>query len=416
MNDTIKSPTKLLFFIVCSTAISLILSACGGDDSDTPTLNTEALLGEALFNDTNLSLSRSQSCATCHAATNAFSDPSMNADNDTRAASVGDDGVSIGDRNTPTAMYANLIPNFTEGTRTRFNSKQNDYSGWIGGQFWDGRAVDLEEQAGAPLLNPIEMNMPNRAAVIERVLENSDYTEAFEHIYGGNIFDNTDRAYRVLTEAIATFERTEAFAPFTSKYDKSVSGEYIFNPASKASQGKALFFSQQFINCATCHQLRLIGSANETFSGYEYHNIGVPKNTALRAINGETTEFVDIGLASSNALPTDENVELLKGKFRVPSLRNVAVTAPYMHNGVFKKLDTVIRFYDQHMTDSINTINPETGVAWAEPEVSDNISTAELQDGRKLSDAEVDALVCFLRTLTDEAYEALIPDDGLVCE
>ena len=66
------------------------------------------------------------------------------------------------------------------------------------------------------------------------------------------------------------------------------------------------------------------------------------------------------GLASSDALPSTENTTLLEGKFRVPSLRNVAVTAPYMHNGVFKSLDTVIRFYDKHLTDSDNAINPET--------------------------------------------------------
>lgn len=393
-----------------------MLGACGGESTPTPTLKTNALLGEALFNDINLSLNRSQSCATCHNVNQAFTDPTKNADNQVAAASIGDNGVSIGDRNTPTAMYAAFIPNFNKGTRARISSQQGDYNGWLGGQFWDGRALDLEQQAGAPLLNPIEMNMPSRAAVIDRILENSDYVDAFEYLHGNDVFDNTDRAYRLLTEAIAAFERTDSFAPFTSKYDKSLSGEYIFNPASKAAQGKALFFSQQFTNCATCHQLRAIGSANETFSGYEYHNIGVPENTSLRAKNGKTDGFIDTGLASSNALPANEDSELLKGKFRVPSLRNVAVTAPYMHNGVFTKLDTVIRFYDQHMTDSNNTINPETSVAWAAPEVADNISTVELEDGRKLSDSEVDALVCFLRTLTDEAYEALIPNDGLICE
>jgi cytochrome c peroxidase len=404
---------RVYLFILFS---ALTLAACGGDSDDTPTFNTEELLGEALFNDTNLSLNRSQSCSTCHDADAAFSDPAKNANNDTRAASVGDDGVSIGDRNTPTAMYADFIPTFQSGTRARFSSQQNDYSGWIGGQFWDGRASDLEEQAGAPLLNPVEMNMPSRAAVIDRVLENNDYVEAFEQLYGGDVFDNTDRAYRLLTESIAAFERTDTFSPFSSKYDKSITGEIIFSPASKVAQGKAIFFSQQFTNCATCHQLHVIGNARETFSGYEYHNIGVPKNTELRANNGKGEEFVDTGLASSSALPASENTALLEGKFRVPSLRNVAVTAPYMHNGVFKTLDTVIRFYDQHLTDSDNAINPETGVAWAAPEVADNISTAELQDGRKLTDNEVDALVCFLRSLTDEAYEALIPDDGLVCE
>jgi cytochrome c peroxidase len=87
-----------------------------------------------------------------------------------------------------------------------------------------------------------------------------------------------------------------------------------------------------------------------------------------------------------------------------------------MHNGVFRDLATVIKFYDHFLTDSDYMVNPETGVAWADAEVSATISLTELQDGNKMDDADIDAMVCFLRTLTDERYEALIPDDGLICD
>ena len=278
-------------------------------------------------------------------------------------------------------MYADFIPTFQSGTRARFSSQQNDYSGWIGGQFWDGRASDLEEQAGAPLLNPVEMNMPSRAAVIDRVLENKDYIEAFEQLYGSDVFDNTDRAYRVLTEAIAAFERTDTFSPFSSKYDKSITGEIIFSPASKVAQGKAIFFSQQFTNCATCHQLHVIGNARETFSGYEYHNIGVPVNVAVRRENGLGGDHVDRGLLENPAV--DDPGEA--GKFKVPTLRNVGlgscealheaddstassrhkdddcIVKAYTHKGYIKSLKGIVHLYNNRQVkprgDHISTFH-----------------------------------------------------------
>lgn len=398
-----------------------VLTACGGgsggsggSDADSGSI-TEVQLGDALFHDTNLSLERTQACSTCHDPDHAFADPSINGNGDVRSASVGDDGVSLGDRNTPTALYSASIPEFTHGTHQRFNSPQGDYTGYIGGQFWDGRAAALEDQAGGPPLNPIEMNLPDKATAVARLRENTDYESAFTELYGTNIFDDIDEAYSAMTQAIAAFERSPDMSPFTSKYDKFIRGDYEYSPVSKAALGKARFFSQQFTNCATCHQLRPNGNEGETFSNYEFHNIGVPVNTRLRAANGSDEGFTDTGLASVDAVADESDLDELAGKFRVPTLRNVGVTAPYMHNGVFQSLDTVIRFYDRHLASSTNGVNPETGVAWAAPEVGENISFPELRQGTALSENDIEGLVCFLYSLTDEQYEHLLPADAEEC-
>lgn len=410
-----------LSLLAVTVFLSAGLTACGGDSGGSDSASASDLesktidLGESLFHDTNLSLDRTQSCATCHDPDHAFTDPSTNDGGNVRAASLGDDGVSLGDRNTPTALYSASIPEFSFGTHRRFNSPQADYVGYIGGQFWDGRATTLEDQAGGPPLNPVEMNMPDKATVVARLRENTGYEEAFTELYGTNIFDDVDAAYSAMTQAIAAFERSPVMSPFNSKYDKFIRGEYQYSPVSKAALGKARFFSQQFTNCATCHQLRPNGNSGETFSNYEFHNIGVPVNTELRTANGSEDGFTDTGLAAIDAVSDETDTSGLEGKFRVPTLRNVGVTAPYMHNGVFQSLDTVIRFYDRHLTNSTNGINPETGIAWAAPEVGENISFTELRQGTALSENDIEGLVCFLYSLTDEQYEHLLPEDAAEC-
>jgi cytochrome c peroxidase len=404
---------------LCLAITTSLLAACGGSSSEssssTPAFSTTAALGESLFHDTSLSLNRTQACSTCHNPDAAFVDNRTGSDGLVRATSLGDDAVSLGDRNAPTALYASLTPDFGSGTRARFNSQQSDYSGYLGGQFHDGRASTLKDQAAGPPLNSIEMGMPDKTSVVERLQENSDYVIAFKNLYGTDVFDDTETAYAAMTDAIAAFESTDTFAPFDSKYDRSLLAasdpdKYTYDPLAKETLGKSLFFSQQFTNCATCHQLKAQGSKTETFSSYEYHNIGIPVNTDIRTANGKGSDFVDTGLQTNNSAVTEDSA---KGKYKVPTLRNVAVTGPYMHNGVFTDLATVIKFYDHYLTGSEFSINPETGVAWAAPEVSDNISLTELQDGGTLTEDDVVALECFLRTLTDARYEALLPADGL---
>ena len=167
-----------------------------------------------------------------------------------------------------------------------------------------------------------------------------------------------------------------------------------------------LFFSQQFTNCNRCHQLRPRQCmAEETFSNYEYHNIGTPVNRLVRAANGLGDEHVDRGLLENPAV--DDPAQ--KGKFKVPTLRNVAVTAPYMHNGVFQDLRSVVLFYNQYNSRAARRqINPETGKPWAEPEVRENRSLKDLRHGPALNDKRIDALVAFMKTLTDRRYEHLL--------
>lgn len=404
---------SMLITLLCLTT----LSGCGGSsdkqNSGSAAFTSRSQLGDSLFHDVNLSLNRSQSCATCHDPDHAFIDDRTGADGKRLATSLGDDNVSLGDRNTPTAAYASFSPDFHQGSRSRFNSKESDYVGYLGGQFFDGRAIDLSAQAEGPFLNPIEMGMPDKASVVERLQENADYVSAFKSLYGIDVFSDVDTAYSTMTNAIASFEETDEFSPFDSKYDRSLTGDYVYNPLSKATTGKSLFFSQQFTSCATCHQLHPVGNKSETFTGYEYHNIGIPKNEEARLANGSEPDAIDNGLANNELLTSDPTVE--KGKHKVPTLRNIAVTGPYMHNGVFRDLRTVLEFYDHFLDDSEHVINPETGLPWAEAEVPDNISLAELKSSPKLTDEDIDALICFLRTLTDARYEHLIEDDGL-CE
>jgi cytochrome c peroxidase len=364
--------------------IFLVFSSLGLSANEA--LSKEAL-GQILFFDKNLSQNRTQSCATCHNPNSAFVDDRSNGIS--KMASLGDDNKSLGDRQAPTASYAKFSPNF------HFDEKKQKY---IGGQFWDGRAATLEEQAGGPPLNPIEMGMANKKEVINRIKENELYVSSFKNLYGEDILNDEKKAYDALTQIIASFERTDEFSPFDSKYDKYLKGEYDLTALEDL--GKSLFFSNNNNSCASCHVLKGEDKKGETFTNYEFHNIGIPSNLELRAKNG--VKDIDKGLLNNPSVTDEKQM----GKYKVPTLRNVAVTAPYMHNGVFSDLRTVVEFYDKY-NNKDRIINKETNKAWDEPEVKDTISLKELK-AKELSDRKVEALVAFMELLTDEKYEHLL--------
>ena len=352
-----------------------------------------AALGQALFFDTNLSLNRTQACATCHDPAMAFTDSRDNGFGG--AVSLGDDGVSLGDRNTPTITYASLTPDFGV----------DDTDAIAGGHFYDGRASDLADQAGQPFTNPIEMNLPDNAAVVERVRENAGHVAALERHFGKSVFADTDAAFRAITESIAAFERTAQFAPFDSKYDRFLRGEVELT--AEEELGRKLFYSRNF-NCHTCHLVdhreMLDGAA---FTTHRYFNIGVPINEEVRERNGLGAGHKDLGLLENPSV----NDPAQAGKVKVPTLRNIAVTGPYMHNGVFKELETVILFYNKFiLTNAESQTNPETGLPWGDPEVPDTVDTELLAEGQPISSLQVGPLVAFLKTLTDRRYEHLLDD------
>jgi cytochrome c peroxidase len=354
-------------------------------------------LGRALFFDVNLSRDRTQSCATCHDPARGFSDWRDNAAKG--AASLGGDMMSLGDRNAPTASYANITPDF----------HRDEAGEYVGGQFWDGRAATLEEQAGGPPLNPLEMAQPDQAAVVARLQENPNYQHEFPALFGADVFDDDATAYAAMSTSLAAFERNEFFSPFDSKYDRYLRGEY--QPTEQETLGMTLFFSNQFTNCNQCHQLQQLPEAErETFSNYTFQNIGVPANQALRAANGLGEAHVDTGLAQN---PAVDDTAAAQGRFKVSTLRNVALTAPYMHNGVFQDLRTVVKFYNKYLArGSKAQINPETGEPWGDPEVAANLATEKLEFGRALDDRGIDALVAFMRMLTDKRYEPVLEAEG----
>lgn len=347
-------------------------------------------LGKMLFHDTLLSATRTQSCATCHDPEYAFTDPRPNQVG--RAVSIGDNGQSHGDRHTPSLSYAFLSPAFHTDDKGRHR----------GGQFWDGRASDLQEQAALPILNPDEMGMSDAESVVARIKEDESYPHLFKSVYGEAALKDTQTAFTNLTHALAAYQQTEEFAPFDSKFDRYLRGE-----AELSAQEKFGYTVYLTWNCRLCHQLNQFGvTEKETFTSFYYHNIGVPVNETARALARKDADYVDEGLAH-NSKTTDATA---RGRFKVPTLRNVAVTAPYMHNGVFQDLRTAVVFYNKYTSLRPKAqINPETGEDWGKPEIEENISLPELRSGLMLDDARIDALVAFLRTLTDQRYEHLLP-------
>ena len=347
-------------------------------------------LGAMLFSEPALSINRQQSCASCHQPEFGFADGAGEVLNG--AVSPGAISGRIGTRNTPTLTYIGSVPDFERGA-----------DGYRGGLFHDGRARDLQAQALQPILNPAEMALPDIETLARRVMANALYAEQLTKISGKTDSQMTpEEVAEVTARALALFQKTTLFDSFDSKYDRYLQGKYRMTDEEEL--GMTLFFSEQFTNCNQCHQLKRSPTDRaETFTDYSYHNIGVPVNEDLAEQLGG--DFVDYGLAQN----PDIHDEGAAGKFKVPTLRNVAITAPYMHNGVFEDLETVVRFYNKYNSRAAQAkVNPETGVSWGEPEVAENISLEVLESGPALPENRIKALVAFMKTLTDARYEHLL--------
>ncbi len=191
--------------------IAILLAAITGTVA---ALTPQEQLGKNLFFDTNLSEPAGQACASCHDASAGFAEPDKSL-----PVSEGVITGRFGTRNSPAAAYA------------VFNGEFTLKSGIMGGQFWDGRAANLTEQAKGPFLNPVEMNNPSKASVIGKIRV-SAYAPQFEAICGPNAFDpaNVERSYNCMAASIATFEGTSELNKFTSKFDAYLQGTYTLTP------------------------------------------------------------------------------------------------------------------------------------------------------------------------------------------
>jgi cytochrome c peroxidase len=350
-------------------------------------------LGRMLFNDTALSEPAGQSCASCHDANFAATDPDQ-----WSPTSQGVNPKLFGSRNTPTAMYAAFSPAF------HFDENESLY---VGGQFHDGRAATLEEQAKGPFLNPLEMANTSRQQVVDKVRA-AEYARLFRRVYGQEVFDDTDEAYDKIADAIATFERTRAFNKFTSKFDAYLDGKAKLN--AQEARGLKLFEAEDKGNCAACHPVTPDTDDNPNvpplLTDFTFDNLGVPKNPnnqfykMKKAFNPDGMKFVDRGLGHTVGLASED------GKFKVPTLRNIALTARYMHNGYFTTLRGVVDFYN---TRDVKPVCPQALASdeqaikkgcWPRPEVAENVNSDELGN-LGLTGQEVDDIVAFMGTLTD---------------
>ncbi|MFD1161573.1 cytochrome-c peroxidase [Hwangdonia seohaensis] len=295
---------------------------------DNPQTVEGVALGKKLFFDPILSGDNTQACADCHAPGNAFSDADRFSD--------GIDGIR-GNRNSMPLF--NLAWNYDE----KF--------------FWDGSSFSLEHQAFVPVSDPIEMKSSWTQLETE-LQQHPEYPNLFQQAFGTSKIDST-----VVTKAIAQFERT--LISSNSKFDKYLLGEATLTP--EELNGFNVFMDETKGDCFHCHG----SDKNPLWTDNIFHN------------NGLDATFTDLGLGAVTGDPADN------GKFKSPSLRNLAFTAPYMHDGRFATLDEVINHYSEGLQNS-STIDP--------------LMKKVAQGGVQLSAQDKADLKAFLLSLSDDEF------------
>jgi cytochrome c peroxidase len=352
-------------------ALAALLSACGGGSDSgggsapaPQPLSAKALAGKALFFDASLSASGKQSCGTCHVPARAFTaDPAT--DHGLPVPLGGRNMDLPGFRNTPSLMYAAFTPAFSlpGGTPT-------------GGFFRDGRASSLAVQAEQPFVTQFEMANADAAEVLSRLQASSTSLQPFVAAFGTGVLSDPEATLAAIGQALAAFETEDPqFAPFSSKYDAWLEGKAQLSAAEAA--GLALFNNPAKGNCTACHpSQRQNYSEHALFTDFTYDNVGVPRTWRMPAnlpdptspVSGVPLAYIpqqqnvpadseygyyDMGLCGPFAPVADDpnpradfaHITTLCGLFKVPTLRNIAITAPYFHNGGFGTLHKVVQWY-----------------------------------------------------------------------
>ena len=392
-------PASLVSLLFIGLGCFLIIVGCSSSGSSDATAgqskqrSTLAELGEKIFNDESLSAGGQMSCATCHDEQRAFAQANP------EGVPFGGPGLDQpGRRNTPSLTYLGDTPAFffdAEGTPT-------------GGFNHDGRANSLAEQAIRPFLTSFEMANASPDEVIDK-LSRASYAADFRKLFGDAIFNDTEQAFLDARLALQAYQQDDGdFAPFTSKFDYFLAGKATLSD--QELRGFALFNNPQQGNCAGCHPSgRREGGKPPLFTDFTYDNLGVPRNDTIAA--NQDPDYFDLGLCGPNRTDLVDRTDLC-GAFKVPSLRNVALTAPYFHNGKFQTLQQVVSFYvrrDTHpeewyplgtngLPNKFNDLPDQYKINVNTSEVPYNRSEGEMP---ALSASEIDAVVAFLNTLTD---------------
>lgn len=353
---------------------------------------TPASLGEEIFRDTSLSSSGRMACSTCHDPARAHAQ-----DNDLSVQLGGAELATPGFRAVPSLRYMNLnIPFFFAGDGTP-----------TGGFTRDGGAPDLVEQAHTPILAAHEMDNVD-AAVLTARLGDAAYADDFRSVFGADVFADPDLTLLAAEYSLSEYQNTaREFHPFDSKFDLFLQRKVMLSP--QELRGFALFNRKDKGNCAGCHPSTPANGQPPMFTDFTYDNLGVPRNPQIPA--NDDPEWFDMGLCGPFRTDLVARTDLC-GQFKVPTLRNVATRRVFFHNGYFHDLKSALEFYVQRDT------NPEKWYpldAQGRPQKFDdipalfarNVNTSEAPYNRKpgqapaLTDAEIDDVVAFLKTLTD---------------
>jgi cytochrome c peroxidase len=365
-----------------------------------PPAATLTALGRALFMDPSLSASGATACASCHDPARAFGPA-----NDRAVQRAGPDGRAPGIRAVPSLTYTQSVPAFTEHY---FDDEGDDSidQGPAGGRTWDGRAASAHEQARAPLLSAFEMANADDADVVAKVRA-AAYAGQFRDAFGAGFFDRPEIAINGILLALEVYQQSPAaFYPYTSKYDAWLRGQASLSDAEE--RGRKLFNDPSRGNCEHCHPSGIRSGAFPAFTDYGYVALGVPRNPDIPA--NADAGYYDLGLCGP--LRTDlRDHAAYCGRFRTPSLRNVALRPVFFHNGVVRTLECAVEFYaDRDSNPARWYPRSRDGTVRKFDDLPDayhrNVETdvpfgAAAGAPPSLSEAEVSDLVAFLNTLTD---------------
>jgi cytochrome c peroxidase len=361
-------------------------------------LSQKAMLGRKIYFDSRFSEpSGMQSCSSCHLPQMGFVGMGTVASTPTTRgflAGIAEGAVSgaYGGRKPPSAAYATYSPAF------KMNGDEFE-----GGLFWDGRATGLRlgipaaEQALGPFMNPVEQNHPSKEAVLSKIKNDPEYMSMWRSVWGNDMPLSTENEiaqnYDRIGLAIAEYEASSEVNQFSSKYDAYTRKQVELTSLEK--QGLSLFNGKA--KCEKCHDSKNNGNTPALFTDFGYENIGLPTNIDFLNPMNRSTAATDFGLGGILINSQNQAWKNLAtqnmGKFRTPTLRNVAKgenNKRFMHNGALKSLEEVVHFYNTRDTDP----------TWRSPEVTMNMETGEVGN-LGLSKKEELAIVAFLRTLSD---------------
>lgn len=388
---------------VLCTVVATILAACGGGSTTTPTeasIQATAMaqptaadrvaIGDKLFNETALSAGGRQACAGCHVKARGH------ADAEGGLLPLGGPNLDRqGLRSSPSLHYLNSNPSF----------QLNAGADARGGFTWDGRADTRAAQALGPLLAANEMAQPDTAAVV-RAVRALPYFNELVFAYALPATASDAQVLLATQQALEAYQAGDAdYQPYTSKFDAVQRGLASFT--AQEQRGLNLFNDPQRGNCASCHSSTAPpGETLPVFTNFRYFALGVPRNKSAATTD---PNFFDMGLCGPVRTDLAHRTDLC-GMFKVPTLRNVALTAPYFHNGAMSTLEEVVSFYATRDSDPARWYPTVNGVVQRFNDLPTAYRGNVTQQapfgpppvgGPRLSPQDVQDIVSFLRTLSD---------------